>query len=241
MIQMRTDKLERPDCPKEEIDSLIEDSQKVASRAFDWISNFERHGPRYNKVELASMDGFVDMCDDPVFDPVFEFHYFGAGICYEIYWTSMLIMQGNTFKLLQQYRQLEPKQLMTWGRQLESFADSICRGIPYNYRPNTGYAAKFGSLTPLIVARKYYEMTGATAAAAWCSKVYTRGRVPELYEAPDNPLEDVRANDPLYVLTLIQLTNRYRLRCRELGNCCQTGLGCHGVMINEVVVFDEFC
>lgn len=202
----RTDKLDRPDCPQEEIDSLIEDSQQVASRAFDWISNFERHGPRYNKVDLASMDGFMDMCDDPIFDPVFEFHYFGAGICYQIYWSSMLILQGNTFKLLRQHRQLDPKQLMTWSRQLESFADSICRGIPYNYRPNTGYAAKFGALTPLVVARKYYEMTGKTDAAAWCGRVYTRGRVPELYQAaaelPDNPLEDVKKtvqDNPRYI------------------------------------------
>jgi hypothetical protein len=206
----RTDKLNRPDCTQEEIDTLIEDSQKVASNAFGWISDFERHGPRYNKVSLETMEGFLEICDDRVFDPVFEFHYFGAGICYLIYWSSMLIMQSNTFKLLRQYRQLEPKQLMMWGRQLQSLADSICRGVPYNYRVNSGYAARFGSLTPLMVARKYYEMTGEAAAAAWCTKVYTRGRVPELYQADviDDvqvgryPLDEVKKtvkDDPRYI------------------------------------------
>ncbi|EMD85815.1 hypothetical protein COCC4DRAFT_180253 [Bipolaris maydis ATCC 48331] len=202
----RTDKLSRPDCTQEEIDSLIDDSQKVASDAFAWIADFERHGPRYNKVELESMEGFMDICDDRVFDPVFDFHYFGAGICYLIYWSSMLIMQGNTFKLLRQYRKLEPKQLLMWSRQLNSFADSICRGVPYNYRVNTGYASKFGSLTPLMVARKYYEMVGEKAAVAWCTKVYKRGKVPELYQADENldkyPLEDVKKtikDDPRYI------------------------------------------
>ncbi|KAI4935887.1 hypothetical protein J4E85_001214 [Alternaria conjuncta] len=200
----RTDKATRPECPKEEIDSLIEDSQQAASRAFEWLSTFERHGPRYDTVDVAFMDGFLDICADRVFDPVFYFHYFGAGICYLIYWMSMLILQGNTFKLLRQHRQLDMKQLYMWDRQLSSYADSICRSVPYNCRPVTGYTAKFGSLTPLMVARKYYEMKGAQTEAGWCAKVYMGARVPELYQAPIalEPFENVKKTvqgNPRYI------------------------------------------
>jgi len=190
----RTDKIARPGCPQEEIDTLIEDSQRVANRAFEWLSTFERNGPRYDMVDIASMEGFLDICADRVFDPIFYFHYFGAGICYLIYNMSMLIMQGNTFKLLRQHRQLDIKQLYMWDRQLSSYADSICRSVPYNCRPITGYTAKFGSLTPLMVARKYYEMKGAQTEAAWCGKVYMGARVPELYQAPIalEPFEEVK-------------------------------------------------
>jgi hypothetical protein len=200
----RTDNLAKPDCSQADIDSVIEDSQNVAGRAFEWISTFERHGPRYNKVDIDSMDGFLEICADRVFDPVFDFHYFGAGICYLIYWMSMLIMQGNTFKLLRQYRRLEIKELMMWDRQLGGYADSICRSVPYNCRPITGYTAKFGSLTPLVVARKYYEMKGAKVEAGWCGNVYMGARVPELYQTPVplDPLEEVKntvKGNPRYI------------------------------------------
>jgi len=191
----RTDKLVKG-CPKEEVDALIDDAQQIANRAFGWLTDFERHGPRYNRVDVATMDGFSDICPDPdgVFASVFEFHYFGAGICYLIYWMSMLIMQGNTFKLLRQTRQLELKQLITWDRQLSSYADSICRSVPYHCRPITGYTAKFGSITPLMVARKFYEVKGAKTEAAWCARAYMGARVPELYSAEFSmdPLDAVK-------------------------------------------------
>jgi hypothetical protein len=187
----RTDRLGRPDCTQAEIDALIDDSDHVAARAFEWLSTFERHGPRYNKVDIAEMRGFLDICDDRVFDPVFDFHYFGAGICYLIYSMSMLILQGNTFRLLRQYQQLELKQLMMWDRQLEGYADTICRSVPYNCRSATGYVATFGSLTPLMVARKYYDAKGAKREAGWCGKVYMGARVPELYQS-QYPLEDLK-------------------------------------------------
>ncbi|KAG9201400.1 hypothetical protein G6514_005772 [Epicoccum nigrum] len=183
----RTDKLANPDCPPSEIDAVISDSQALANRAFEWLSDFEKYGPRYDKVPIASMEGFLDhVCAEMVFDPVFDFKYFGAGICYMIYWMSMLILQGNTFRLLRAHRALEPKQLFTWGRQLAGFADHICMSIPFHSRPQTGYTAKFGSLTPLVVARKFYENApGMAAKAKWCADVYTVARVPGLYqEAP---------------------------------------------------------
>jgi len=190
----RTDKLSSPDCPPSEIDSVIDDSQNVANRAFEWLSNFEKHGPRYDQISSEFFEGFSDICADNVFDPVFDFHYFGAGICYMIYWMSMLILQGNTFKLLRQHRQLELKQLMMWDRQLGGYAECICRSVPYNCRPITGYTAKFGSLTPLVVARKYFEAKGPSkeAEAKWCEKVYLGARVPGLYQTPV-PLEPLRA------------------------------------------------
>lgn len=183
----RTDRL-IPHSTQEEIDSLIDDSQALAERAFDWLARFEKGGPRYDKVDVSTMDGFLDICSDRLFDPVFDFHYFGAGICYMIYWMSMLIMQGNTFKLFRQHRKLEMKQLMMWDRQLSGYADCICRSIPYNCRPITGYTAKFGCLTPLVVARKYFEAKGAKKEETWCSTVYLGARVPGLYQAP-RPLE----------------------------------------------------
>lgn len=189
----RTDQLAATQTPaQQEIENLIDDSQSVANRAFEWLSSFEKHGPRYDKVDVGSMTGFLEICSDRVFDPVFDFHYFGAGICYMIYWMSMLIMQGNTFKLLRQYRHLELKQLMMWDRQLGGFADSICRSIPYNCRAKTGYTAKFGCLTPLVVARKYYEVKGAKKEAEWCGMVYLGARVPGLYQEPV-PMEPLRA------------------------------------------------
>ena len=112
----RTDKLTHPNSSPDEIDAVISDSQALANRAFEWLSDFEKYGPRYDKVPIDSMEGFLDnVCGDLVFDPVFNFHYFGAGICYMIYWMSMLILQGNTFRLLRTHRALEPTQLFTWG------------------------------------------------------------------------------------------------------------------------------
>lgn len=107
---------------------------------------------------------------------------------------SMLIMQGNTFKLLRQYRQLEMKQLLMWDRQLIGYADCICRSIPYNCRPMMGYTAKFGCLTPLVVASKFYEVKGATKEAAWCEAVYVGARVPGLYQSPVTlePMREVK-------------------------------------------------
>jgi hypothetical protein len=190
----RTDRIAQVDDTQKEVNSLIEDSEHLATRAFEWLSNFEKNGPRYDRVNLDEFESFLDICADRVFDPVFDFHYFGAGICYMIYWMSMLIMQGNTFKLLRQYRQLELKQLMIWDRQLGGYADCICRSIPYNCRPMTGYTAKFGSLTPLVVARKYYEMKGPSkqTEAKWCETVYLGARVPGLYQTPV-PLEPLKA------------------------------------------------
>lgn len=190
----RTDKLAVEGNPSAEIDALLDDSQHLANRAFEWLSIFERHGPHYDKVPVDSMDGFLDICSDRLFDPVFDFHYFGAGICYMIYWMSMLILQGNTFKLLRQHGKLDMKQLMMWGRQLVGYADGICRSIPYNCRPLTGYTAKFGSLTPLVVARKFYEAKGAKREAGWCETVYMGARVPGLYQSPVplEPLKEVK-------------------------------------------------
>lgn len=187
----RTDKLANNGHPPAEIDALIDDSNRVANLAFEWLLIFEKNGPRYDKVDVAYMDGFLDICADRVFDPVFDFRYFGAGICYMIYWMSMLIMQGNTFRLLRQYRKPDMKELVMLDRQLSGFADCICRSIPYNCRPMTGYTAKFGCLTPLVVARKYYEAKGAKAEADWCEAVYMGARVPGLYQSPV-PLEPLK-------------------------------------------------
>jgi hypothetical protein len=180
----RTDKLPANSPSQAAIDTLISDHQALASRNFAWFQYFERKGPRYTRIPVADMEGFRDICDSKLFDPVFEFETFGAGICYLIYWMSMLIMQSNTFKLLRQYRQLEPRELFMWDRELGSYSDNVCRAVPYNCRPSIGYVAKFGSLTPLMVARKYFEATKKEKEAAWCMEVYQAARVPGLYSTP---------------------------------------------------------
>ncbi|UPX21271.1 uncharacterized protein EKO05_0011462 [Ascochyta rabiei] len=191
----RTDALGSPDSPASALDSVISDAQALATRAFDWLSSFEKFGPRYDKVDISSMEAFLDtICADRVFDPVFNFHYFGAGICYMIYWMSMLILQSNTFKLLRTHGRLEPRQLHAWAQQLGGFADAICRSVPFHCRPQTGYTAKFGSLTPLVVARHFFESApGMQSKARWCADVYTAARVPGLYQETPVSLEPFEA------------------------------------------------
>ncbi|KAJ4333544.1 hypothetical protein N0V95_009399 [Ascochyta clinopodiicola] len=195
-LLQRTDALSNPDSPATALDAVLSDAQALAARAFDWLTSFEKFGPRYDKVDISSMEAFLDTVnpDATVFNPVFNFHYFGAGICYMIYWMSMLILQSNTFKLLRTHTALEPKELYTWSQQLGGFADAICRSIPFHCRPQTGYTAKFGSLTPLVVARKFYENApGMQRKAKWCADVYTAARVPGLYQEAPVELEPFKA------------------------------------------------
>ena len=199
----RSDRLPATDTPQDAIDQLIQDSQALAARGYAWFQSFEHTGPRYTRAPVADMEGFLDICDDLVFDPVFDFDTFGAGICYLIYWMSMLILQSNTFKLLRQHRQLEPRELFMWDRELGGYADNICRSVPYNCRPSIGYVAKFGSLTPLMVARKYFEAKKAAKECDWCMAVYQAARVPGLYSAPIS-MEPLKA-----VQKMAQNSNRY--------------------------------
>lgn len=196
------------------LDQLLNDASQLARRGFDWFAAFEAGGtPRYKKVAVTQMAGFVDIILDKdddddhhhhgTFDPVFDFDTFGAGICYMIYWMSMLILQSNSFKLLRQHRRLAPKELSLWDRELSGYADSICRSVPYHCRPAAGYTAKFGSLTPLMVARKYFEAKQAEREQRWCAAVAQGARVPGLYSA-QAPLEPMRA-----VRKMVQKSDRY--------------------------------
>ncbi|KAF2875274.1 hypothetical protein BDV95DRAFT_312715 [Massariosphaeria phaeospora] len=185
-ILERTDKLAQPSAdPAADIERLIDDAKQLAGRAFEWIAHFSRDGPRYSKVDASSIDGFLDKCSDPeLFNPVFAFKSFGTANMYCIYWMSMLILQSNTFGLLRRFRALEPKQLMLWDRELAGYADSICRGVPYSCRPAAGYVGRFGTFTPLIVARKYFEAKKAEREIKWCEAVFYGNRVPGLYSPP---------------------------------------------------------
>jgi hypothetical protein len=193
----RTDNLPTDATLQEIISKLLDDSSHLAKRASSWLARFEKDGPRYDEVAISSIPGFLQIYAERTFDPVFYFHTFGAGIIYMIYSTSMLTLQANTFKLLRQHRHLEPKQLYIWDRRLSAYADTICRSMPYNCRPNAGYAAKFGAMTPLVVARKYYEAKKAEKELIWCESVYQSLRVPELYSTPMHmePLNGVQVSD----------------------------------------------
>lgn len=203
----RTDKLSAPTSPStpshtSDIDTLLADAQALANRGLSWFTSFERDGQRYTRVPVSSMPGFSETFsetstteeDTSPFTTVYEFQTFGAGICYMIYWMSMLILQSNTFKVLRQFRTLTPQQLFVLDREIGAYADSICRSVPYNCRPATGYTARFGSLTPLVVARKYYEAKKMEKEVKWCERVYKGSRVPGLYEGkvPMEPLKGVQ-------------------------------------------------
>ena len=62
-ILERTDKLTAPGTSPEAVEKLIDDSQKLASRGFQWFADFEKNGSRYTKVDVGDMDGFLDICD----------------------------------------------------------------------------------------------------------------------------------------------------------------------------------
>ncbi|KAF2638508.1 hypothetical protein P280DRAFT_71981 [Massarina eburnea CBS 473.64] len=199
----RTDKLIADDKFPDALEKLLDDSLQLAGCATEWFVNFEKDGPRYSRIPINEVDGFLDTYNDRTFDPVFFFHTFGAGICYMIYSMSMLILQSNTFRLLRQYRQLEAKDMYIWDQKLGGYADMICRSVPYNCRPIAGYTAKFGALTPLVVARKYFEAKKAEEKLRWCERVYQGTRVPGLYSTPI-PMEPLKS-----VQNLVQKSGRY--------------------------------
>ena len=197
----RTDKLLPDD--NDAISALIADSLALAASAKAWFASFEKHGPRYTIVDVADFEGFPDMCPDRTFSTAYHFYAFGAGICYMIYWMSMLILQSNTFKLLMQYRRadMQPQGMYLWDRELGSYADSSCRSIPFNCRTDVGYVGRFGSLTPLVVARKYFEAKKMEKEVGWCETVYQNARIPGLYTIPMEPLKGMQR--------LVQQSDRY--------------------------------
>ncbi|KAF2751442.1 hypothetical protein M011DRAFT_395178 [Sporormia fimetaria CBS 119925] len=180
----RTDKLARAQAPPEDFEKLIYDSQIVADRAFEWLAKFETDGPLFWRVPIDDMEGFLKQFNDRTFDPVFQFKTFATFTTLINYWMAMLILRSNTFGLLRKFRKLEPKQLFLWDRELSGYADSICRTVPYGCRPSSGYCGRFGTLTPLVVAKKYYEAKKAEREIAWCDMVYFGKNVPGLYSPP---------------------------------------------------------
>ncbi|KAF2448352.1 hypothetical protein P171DRAFT_353025 [Karstenula rhodostoma CBS 690.94] len=197
----RNDRLAAGD--QQSADKLIEDSLALASQAKQWFANFEKHGPRYTIADVDEFAGFPEICPDRTFDTAYNFYAFGAGICYMIYWMSLLILQSNTFKLLMQHRKLEPKDMYLWDRELGSYANSSCRCVPYNCRTDVGYVGRFGSLTPLVVARKYFEAKKMEKEIRWCEKVYENARIPGLYSTP-MPMEPLKS-----MQRLVQQSDRY--------------------------------
>lgn len=201
----RTDKLGRTGATPEEFEKVIFDSQLLADRAFEWLADFEKDGPQYTKTSPESIDGFIPIVDDITYDPVFRFKTFAAFTTLINYWMAMLILRSNAFGLVRKFRKLEPKQLFMWDRELSGYADSICRGVPYGCRRAAGYSGRFGTLTPLIVAKKYFEAKKATKEAAWCEKVYYGTKVPGLY-SPPVPMDHNKG-----LANLVQNSSRYIL------------------------------
>ncbi|KAF2730650.1 hypothetical protein EJ04DRAFT_34818 [Polyplosphaeria fusca] len=199
----RTDKLTTLAGDAEQFEKIIVDSQLLADRLFEWIVSYEKDGPRYDKVDVETVEGFARLCDDDLYDPVFAFKTFAASTTYLLYWMSMLIMRSNSFLLVRKFHALEPKQLFLWDRELSEYADCICRAVPYSSRPSAGYTGRFSTLTPLVIAKKYFEAKGASKENEWCRKAYFGAQVPGLY-TPPIPMEPL----PSFV-KLVQNSERY--------------------------------
>jgi hypothetical protein len=183
-ILERTDKLGRAGGTPEDFEKIIMDSKLLATRGKEWLANFEKHGPNYTKVDARTFDDSLGLANDLTFDTVFNFNSFAASAAYLGYWMSMLILQSNTFGLVRKFHKLEPMQLYMWDQELSGYAYCICRGVPFSRRPEAGYTGRFGTLTPLVVARKYFEAKKATNEIAWCEKAYYGTKVDGLYSPP---------------------------------------------------------
>lgn len=183
-ILERTDKLVRAGGSPEDFEEIIVASQLLAARGKEWLAGYENHGPRYRRVGTGSYNDSLGLADDPTFDKVFYFNSFATSNTYLGYWMSMLILQSNTFGLVRKFHKLEPMQLYMWDRELSGYADSICRGVPFSCQLEAGYTGRFGTLTPLVVARKYFEAKKAVKEIAWCEKAYYGTKVDGLYTPP---------------------------------------------------------
>lgn len=201
----RTDQLTRTKSSPEEFGKLITDSQELANRAFDWYKDFASSGDLFTEIPAEQSEGWVEMFNDFTFDPVYKFKTFATFTTLINYWMAMLILRSNAFGVIRKVQNLEPKQLFMWDRELCSYADNICRTVPYGCRPSAGYAGRFGSLTPLVAAKRYYEAKKATKEAAWCEKVYSGARVEGLYQPPPS-MEPSPA-----MVNLVQNSSRYIL------------------------------
>lgn len=200
----RTDKLSRSGAAPEEFEKLISDSQQLADRAFAWFANYEEsEGPLYKSVPVDDVEGFHKVPDGFNFDPCFMFKTFATYTTLINYWMAMLILRSNTFGLVRKFRQLEPKQLMMWDRELSDYATNICRAVPYGCRTSAGYSGRFGTLTPLVVAKKYFDAKKAEKESTWCEKVYYGTQVPGLYSPPsmepNKGLVNLRQNSTRYL------------------------------------------
>ncbi|KAF2107172.1 hypothetical protein BDV96DRAFT_617014 [Lophiotrema nucula] len=198
----RTDKLEQNAGTPEQFDKLIVDSRLLADRLFEWFAIYEKNGPLYEVVPVASMDSFFKVYHDLLYHDAFAFRTFSALTIYLLYWMSMLIARSNTFRLDQKHRELDLKQLHDWDHELSGYAENICRSVPFGCSRKAGYTGRFSTMTPLMVAKKYYEVKGATKEATWCEKAYFGTKVPGLY-TPPVPIE------PLQSMVALVQSDRY--------------------------------
>ena len=192
-ILERMDTLTKIGASPEKFEELIEDAEDLAQRAFRWHADFVQNGPRYTEVEPDVVEGCPAVfLEEMVFDKVFMFHTFAAFTTLINYWMAMLVLRSNMFKLVRKFRNLEMKQLYLWDLEMSGYADKICRSVPYGSRPAAGYSGRFGTLTPLIAAKAYFEAKKATKEVAWCELAYYGTKVPGLY-SPPVPMEGDQA------------------------------------------------
>jgi hypothetical protein len=185
---------------------LILDCELLAERAFQWHALFFKDGSRYAEVSPDLVEGCPKpIIQDILFDPVFLFNTFADFTTLINYWMAMLVLRTNTFGLVRRFRKLEPKQLFLWDREMSDYADKICRSVPYGSRPAAGYSGRFGTLSPLVSAKLYFQTKKATREAAWCEEVYYGTRVPGLY----SPIVTMESDNAMS--TFLSKSSRYTL------------------------------
>ncbi|KAF2652700.1 hypothetical protein K491DRAFT_33272 [Lophiostoma macrostomum CBS 122681] len=204
-ILERIDNLTNTRAPTEEFEKLIVDCELLAERAFHWHTEFFSDRPRYREVSPTFIEGCPAPIISDMYDPVFMFNTFADFTTLINYWMAMLVLRTNTFRLVRKFRKVEPKDLFLWDREMSDYADKICRSVPYGSRPAAGYSGRFGTLSPLVSAKLYFEAKNATKEAAWCEEVYYGTKVPGLYSPPvtmesDKALVNLLSRSSRYIL-----------------------------------------
>ncbi|KAF2003145.1 hypothetical protein P154DRAFT_111674 [Amniculicola lignicola CBS 123094] len=186
-ILERTEKAFRTGSSPPELEQILADSQRYASAARAQLAIFEKNGPQYSIVSIDTIPDFLTISNDRTYDPVFRFHSFAASTTYLLFWMGMLVLQSNALFVRQKLvlpLPLSPAEFTQWDEELSAYADSICRGVPYNAQRTSGYTGRFSTLTPLMIARRYFEARGMGNEVRWCEKAYYGTRVDGLYTPP---------------------------------------------------------
>ncbi|KAF2204259.1 hypothetical protein GQ43DRAFT_409806 [Delitschia confertaspora ATCC 74209] len=185
----RYDKLTQGSSPSSEFSTLLSDCNKLHQSSQAWFSSFEKNGiPHYSPVPISEIEGYSGISyDGKSYKTVFKFTSFGTSNTYMLYWMSILILRSTMFTItrtLSTTLPLTPLQIYAWVSELDAYAHSICRGVPFSTRPAAGFTGRFATLGPLSVAQRYFAKVGNEKEAKWCEDAFLGTSVPGLYTPP---------------------------------------------------------